>query len=131
MKYLMIVLIFAVSFTSVAQEKRSNLEIKHTSKHGYSMSVYDFSPEMKLFMKKRGLHGGGPTWIVLIETVLKTESPSTLRWVELNDEASKVQVKSKNMYSIIKVQSIVKKLMSNRKFLLKYVGLAKKTGRLE
>ncbi len=122
---------FTISLASFAQEKRSNLEIKHMPKAGYSMSVYDFSPEMQLFMKKRKLHGGGSTWVVLIETALKAESPSTLRWVELDDEASNVQVRSKNMYSLIKVQTIVKKLMTDRKYLLKYVGLAKKTGRLE
>lgn len=131
MRYLIyITLILALSVT-FAQENKSQLDISYNNKYGYYMNVYDFSPSMMKIMKKRKLHGGGPTWVVLLETALKTESPVTLGFVELDDESTAVQVRSKYKDRIKEVQIIAKRLMSDKEYLLKYINLANKTGHLE
>lgn len=131
MKYIFLVVLVATTTAISAEERKSDLEIVYIAGNGYYLNVYDLSPGMLQFMNDRGLHGGGPTWIVLLETALKSESPSTLRLVALDDESEAVQVKSKSKDSILKVQEIAIRLLSERSYLLKYIELAKDGGHLE
>ena len=131
MKIIYLCAALLVSTAALSEGKRSNMEITYAQGHGYYMNVYDQSHAMMQFMEKRNLHGGGPTWVVLLETTLKTESPSTLAAVELDDEAAVVQVRSKSKKSIMEVQHYARKLMSDRSYLLNYVELAKISGHLE
>jgi len=131
MKYIFLIALLTISTAILAQDEKSDLKITYVEGQGYYLNVYDLSPEMMQFMNERGLLGGGPSWVVLLETALKAESPSTLKLVELDDESDDVQVRSKSKDSIIYVQKIARRLMTERTYLIKYIELAKKSGHLE
>jgi len=120
-----------ISTATWSQGERSDLKITYIEGRGYYLNVYDFSPGMMKVMNEKGLLGGGPTWVVLIETTLQVEFPSTLKLIELDDESDDLQVRSRSKESITKVQKIASRLMNERAYLLKYIELASKSGRLE
>lgn len=131
MRHLLFICFLLSALVSVAESERSDLEIRYVPDQGYYVNVYDFSHEMKQFMAERSLHGGGPTWVVLLEVALRLDSPVIIGLIELDDESMAVQVRSNNKMAVTKVQGIAKRLMTDRDYLVKCLELADKAGHLE
>lgn len=117
--------------SAFAQSKDVSNTIQHHQTIGYILDIRDFRPETLEVMRANRLQGGGATWIVLVETALKRESPSTLALVELQDEADVLRVTSRDKQAITTVQALAWKMMEDSENLQQHIEAARKTGHLE
>ncbi len=105
--------------------------IKHRDQIGYFMDVFDHRPETLKLMSERKLQGGGPTWKGLVTAALELESPSSIKALEFDDEADALRVMSKSKHELQAAQSVVKRLISDRDFMVQCIARARTEGILE
>ena len=130
MQYLIFFTLIFVSTFICASKVDKEISIKKIENE-YSISYFNYEPEISIYFEKRELQGGGYTWEALVKAVIENEFPNLLSNIRFDSEGDAFFAHVKDEITANKIKTVIEKLSSDIDYREKYFKIAKQHGYLE